>query len=94
MRALYEKGNHADPEAILQDVCHMPLATLEQEWKQWVANQPIDENVTFVPRAFVMTVAELSVWWEAHKERLMWDPKQERYIVRPNTSNPYDIPIN
>ena len=34
------------------------------------------------------------VWWETHKARLMWDPKQELYVVRPNTANPQYIPIN
>ena len=64
------------------------------KWKQWVANQPIDENVNFVQKAFVMNVAELSAWREADEKRLTWDSKQERYIVRPNTSNPYYIPMN
>ena len=34
VRALYEKGDHAGPDAILEDVCNMPLGTIEQEWKK------------------------------------------------------------
>jgi len=94
VRALHEKGRRAAPEAILEDICNMPLRTIEQKWKRWVANQPIDENVRFVERAFVMDVAELSVWWAAYKGRLAWDAKQELYVVRPNTSNPQFVPFN
>lgn len=94
VRALYEEGRHADAQAILQDTCGIPLGSIERAWKQWVVKQPIDEDVRFVERAFVMNVAELSVWWEANKSRLAWNRKQERYIVRPNTSSPQHVPFN
>ena len=82
VQQLQAKGKEAKPEEILVGVYGQPIATIEREWKEWIAGQPIDGNVNLVPLSFVRTEPEWDAWWQANKDRLMWDEAQGIYRVR------------
>lgn len=82
VQQLQTKGKEAKPEEILVGSYGQPIATIEREWKEWIAGQPIDGNVNLVPLSFVRTEPEWDAWWQANKDRLMWDEAQGIYRVR------------
>lgn len=58
------------------------LDTIEADWKAWVSEQPLDENVALVQAAFVLDKPDWDRWWEKHADRLYWDEKERMYKVR------------
>ena len=82
VQQLQAKGKEAKPEDILVGVYGQPIATIEREWKEWIAGQLIDGNVNLVPLSFVKTEPEWAAWWQANKDRLVWDEAQGIYRVR------------
>ena len=57
------------------------MVSIEEEWKNWVINQPIDENVKLVPAAFIKTQSEWDVWWKMNEQNLLWDEDHELYLA-------------
>jgi hypothetical protein len=92
VREIHKQGKSARLEAILVSICQMPLQAIEQEWKQWVANQPIDENVKLVPAAFVKNETQWAAWWKKNMQRLVWDDTLGIYVVRPETNGQQNVP--
>lgn len=58
------------------------LDVIEADWKNWVAAQPLDENVTLVGAAFVLNKSDWDIWWKASSDRLYWDEDEKIFKVR------------
>ncbi|NIM12520.1 MAG: hypothetical protein GTO45_10480 [Candidatus Aminicenantes bacterium] len=73
-----------DPDGLitLQRVYGKSKPQIEQEWKSWIKSQPLDGNVFLVKRAFVKTDSQWKAWWEANKDRIYWNEKEQIFRIR------------
>ncbi len=81
IRSLYNEHGKADPVRMLETIYGDNLLTIEAEWKDWVKSQPIDANVELVQSSFVLSYQEWVRWRETTQDYLIWDERQELYIV-------------
>ena len=78
------KGNR-DWVSILEEIYGASLGDIEADWKEWIKNQPIDDEVNLVPRAFVLENQQWQYWWNINKSRLYWSEEDKVYRVRDGT---------
>lgn len=74
--------NNSDSVSILEEVYGASLGGIETDWKEWVKNQPIDNEVKLVPSAFVLEERQWQQWWVINQRRLYWDSRQQIYKVK------------
>jgi hypothetical protein len=72
---------------ILQEVYGKPIHVIEQDWKNWVKSQPINEDVNLVQHAFVLRKTEWDQWRKADGNRLYWDENEKLYKVKQALKN-------
>ncbi len=66
----------------LEKVYNKPLDEIEAEWKQWVLELPMDDDIFLVDAEFVKTPAEWEKWWSQNRHRLYFDSEQQIYRVK------------
>lgn len=82
VRQISKARDDRDGSATLQKVCGKSIAEIEQQWKDWIKSQPIDEDVLLVKSAFVLPERRWQLWWEASKNKLYWSEQEQIYRVR------------
>jgi hypothetical protein len=78
--AMRERNGDQGGMATLARVWGRELSDLEQEWKDWIRSQPVDEDVLLVPAAFIKSEQEWAEWYEQNEDRLTWSDEQQRYV--------------
>ena len=73
-----------DPTGVvtLEKIYGKSISKIEQDWKNWIRSQPIDENVKLVPWAFVKTNEDWRKWWQKNQNRLYWSEEEQIYRVK------------
>ena len=66
----------------LEKVYNKSLDEIEAEWKRWVLELPMDNEIFLVDEAFVKTPAEWRKWWGQNQHRLYFDAEQQIYHVK------------
>jgi len=66
----------------LERVYNKPLDEIEAEWKQWVLELPMDDDIFLVDAEFVKTHAEWEKWWSQNRHRLYFSPEEQIYRVK------------
>lgn len=82
VREMSVQKNDPTGELTLQKVYGKSIPDIEREWKDWVMAQPIDKDVTLVPRAFVLPEREWQQWWQLNQSRLYWSEAEQIYRAR------------
>ncbi len=66
----------------LEKVYGKPLDEIEAEWKQWVRQLPMDNDIFLVEEAFVKTADEWQKWWSENEHRLYFNEAEQVYHVK------------
>ena len=66
----------------IEKVCGKGLDEIEVEWKKWVYELPMDNDIFLVEESFVKTEAEWEKWWSQNEHRLYFDAEEEVYHVK------------
>jgi len=77
-------GSLDDPFGLgaIEKVYNKPLEEIEAEWKKWVLELPMDDDIFLVDEAFVKTPEEWEKWWGENEERLYFSPEEQIYRVK------------
>jgi hypothetical protein len=90
VRQLKVQKNDPTGALTLQKVYGKDILQIQYEWKNWVRQQTIDENIKLVEKAFVLPAKEWETWWSQNSSRLYWDENQQIYRVRKSAAQTRD----
>jgi len=66
----------------IRDRYNKPLDEIEAEWKQWVLELPMDDDIFLVDAEFVKTPAQWEKWWSQNRHRLYFSHEEQIYRVK------------
>ena len=82
VREISKEKKDRDGSTTLERVYGKPITEIEKEWKEWMEQQPIDDDVLLVPAAFVLRKSDWEKWWADNQDRLYWSEDEQIYRVK------------